>query len=259
MRVKTCLTLPFSFTLSTLFPHKIGYYLLNNFQLPLPIHQIDDETLDNFYANNNLLLLSSLRKNFVQPEQQFFYIWGEKSSGKSHLLKAITNEFFLHHRPAMYIPLEKSQYFSPAVLENLELQQLVCLDNLDAVIGDAEWELAIFDLFNRIKAQEYTLLVISANQSPTALAVSLPDLASRLRWGESYQLNPLNDQQKIEVLQQNAYQRGIELPDEVANFLLKRLERDMKTLFEALKKLDHASLQAQRKLTIPFVKEILQL
>ncbi|MDO5054517.1 MAG: DnaA inactivator Hda [Pasteurella oralis] len=233
--------------------------MLDNFQLPLPIHQLDDETLENFYPDNNLLLLNSLRKNFAQPEQQFFYIWGEQSSGKSHLLKAITNEFFIHQRPAMYVPLEKSQYFSPAVLENLEYQQLVCLDNLHAVTTNSEWELAIFDLFNRIKAVGKTILVISANQSPTALRMKLPDLASRLRWGESYQLNPLNDQQKIHVLQQNAHQRGIELPDEVANFLLKRLARDMQTLFDALRKLDHASLQAQRKLTIPFVKEILNL
>ncbi len=237
----------------------VGCFLLENFQLPLPIHQLDDETLDNFYPDNNLLLLNSLRKNFTCLTQQFFYIWGEQSSGKSHLLKGITHHFFLLQRPAIYVPLEKSQYFSPAVLENLEQQQLVCLDNLQAIIGNTEWELAIFDLFNRIKSVENTLLVISANQSPTALPVSLPDLASRLRWGESYQLVPLNDQQKIHVLQKNAHQRGIELPDEVANFLLKRLERDMKTLFEVLSKLDKASLQAQRKLTIPFVKEILKL
>ncbi|SUC10318.1 DnaA regulatory inactivator Hda [Pasteurella canis] len=233
--------------------------MLDHFQLPLPIHQLDDETLENFYPDNNLLLLNSLRKNFTQPEQQFFYIWGEQGSGKSHLLKAITNEFFIQQRPAMYVPLEKSHYFSPAVLENLEYQQLVCLDNLHSVITIPEWELAIFDLFNRIKTVGKTILVISASQSPTALCVNLPDLASRLRWGESYQLNPLNDQQKIHVLKQNAHQRGIDLSDEVANFLLKRLERDMHTLFNALKKLDHASLQAKRKLTIPFVKEILNL
>ncbi|MGC7560570.1 DnaA inactivator Hda [Pasteurella sp. PK-2025] len=233
--------------------------MLENFQLPLPIHQLDDETLDNFFPDNNLLLLNSLHKNFASPEQQFFYIWGEQSSGKSHLLKAISNHFFLQQRPAIYVPLEKSCYFSPAVLENLEYQHVVCLDDLQAVIGHDEWELAIFDLFNRIKEVGKTLLLISANLSPSAIPVKLPDLASRLRWGEIYQLNPLNDAQKIHVLQQNAKRRGIELPDETANFLLKRLARDMQTLFNALTALDQASLQAQRKLTIPFVKEILNL
>ena len=230
-----------------------------HFQLPLPIHQSDDETLENFYAENNLLLLNSLQKNFLQLHQQFFYLWGNKGSGKSHLLKGVCQHYLAQQRPALYVPLNKAQYFSPAVLENLEQQALVCLDDLQAVIGNAEWEVAIFDLINRVRETGRTLLIMSADQSPANLPVQLPDLASRLTWGEVYQLAPLNDQQKIEVLQKAAYQRGIELPDETANFLFKRLERDMKTLFNALEKLDQASLQAQRKLTIPFVKEILSL
>ena len=84
--------------------------------------------------------------------------------------------------------MSKSQYFSTAVFEHLEQQELVCLDDLQAVIGNSEWEIALFDLFNRIKANGKTLLVVSAEQSPTALPVKLPDLASRLKWGESYQL-----------------------------------------------------------------------
>ncbi|AKU63085.1 DNA replication initiation factor [Aggregatibacter aphrophilus] len=230
-----------------------------HFQLPLPIHQSDDETLENFYAENNLLLLNSLQKNFLQLHQQFFYLWGNKGSGKSHLLKGVCQHYLAQQRPALYVPLNKAQYFSPAVLENLEQQALVCLDDLQAVIGNTEWEVAIFDLINRVRETGRTLLIMSADQSPANLPVQLPDLASRLTWGEVYQLAPLNDKQKIEVLQKAAYQRGIELPDETANFLFKRLERDMKTLFNALEKLDQASLQAQRKLTIPFVKEILAL
>ena len=230
-----------------------------HFQLPLPIHQSDDETLENFYAENNLLLLNSLQKNFLQLHQQFFYLWGNKGSGKSHLLKGVCQHYLAQQRPALYVPLNKAQYFSPAVLENLEQQALVCLDDLQAVIGNAEWEVAIFDLINRVRETGRTLLIMSADQSPANLPVQLPDLASRLTWGEVYQLAPLNDKQKIEVLQKAAYQRGIELPDETANFLFKRLERDMKTLFNALEKLDQASLQAQRKLTIPFVKEMLAL
>ncbi|RDE95385.1 DnaA regulatory inactivator Hda [Aggregatibacter aphrophilus] len=230
-----------------------------HFQLPLPIHQSDDETLENFYAENNLLLLNSLQKNFLQLHQQFFYLWGNKGSGKSHLLKGVCQHYLAQQRPALYVPLNKAQYFSPAVLENLEQQALVCLDDLQAVIGNAEWEVAIFDLINRVRETGRTLLIMSADQSPVNLPVQLPDLASRLTWGEVYQLAPLNDKQKIDVLQKAAYQRGIELPDETANFLFKRLERDMKTLFNALEKLDQASLQAQRKLTIPFVKEILAL
>ncbi|WP_126599416.1 DnaA inactivator Hda [Actinobacillus delphinicola] len=228
-------------------------------QLLLPIHQIDDENFSNFHGESNLLLLSSVRKNFEHLQQPFFYLWGEKGSGKTHFLKACSNEFFLKNRRAIYVPLSKSCYFSPAVLENLEQKELVCLDDLQCVMGDPEWEVAIFDLFNRIKETQKTLLIMSADQSPHALKVNLPDLASRLTWGESYQLANLNEDQKRQVLQENARQRGIELPDETANFLLKRMERDLKTLSETLSLLDKASLQAKRKLTIPFVKEVLNL
>ncbi|MDG6895157.1 DnaA inactivator Hda [Volucribacter amazonae] len=228
-------------------------------QLPLPIHQIDDDTLQNFYGGNNLLLLNSLQANFSQLCQPFFFIWGTASSGKTHLLKAISNHFLLAQRPAIYVPLKESRYFSPAVLDNLEQQAAVCLDDIHTVLGDLQWEEAIFDLINRIKENGKTLLVISADHSVKTLPIKLADLASRLTWGETYQLQPLDDEQKIEVLQQKAQRRGIELPNDTANFLLKRLERDSHTLFNVLEQLDKASLQAKRKLTIPFVKEILAL
>ena len=235
-------------------------------QLPLPIHQVEDDTFDNFYAENSLLLLDSLRHNFDDVQQPFFYIWGGKSSGKSHLLKAICNHYLLNQRSSSYIPLDKSHYFAPTVLDNAEQLDVVCLDNLHAVAGDEEWEKAIFDLFNRIREQQglftqgqKTLLVISADCPHHQLAIALPDLRSRLTWGEVYRLNDLNDEQKRTILQRYAYQKGLELSDEVANFLLKRLDRDLHILIEKLVELDHASLQAQRKLTLPFVKEILGL
>lgn len=235
-------------------------------QLPLPIHQVDDESFDNFYAENSLVLLDSLRQNFVDVQQPFFYIWGGKSSGKTHLLKAVSNRYLLNQQTSSYIPLEKSQYFSPMVLDNAEQLDVICLDDLQAVAGDDAWELAIFNLFNQIREQQglfgsahKTLLLISADCPPHHLKINLPDLRSRLTWGEVYQLNDLSDDQKRIILQRNAYLKGMELSDEVANFLLKRLDRDLQTLATKLDRLDRASLQAQRKLTVPFVKEILGL
>lgn len=228
-------------------------------QLALPIQEPDNETFDNFHIGNNQALYSTLLQNFTQAEQRFFYLFGEKSCGKSHLLKAANNYFLQNDRTSLYIPLNKSRYFSPAVLDDLENQELVCLDDLDSVIQQEEWEIAIFDLFNRIKEQSDTILLISASQSPQNIQVRLPDLHSRLSWGIAYQLNGLDEEQKIEVLQRAAHQKGLELPLEVANFLLKRLDRDLTYLLSTLEKLDNASLQAQRKLTIPFVKSCLAL
>ena len=136
---------------------------------------------------------------------------------------------------------------------------MVCLDDLGAIAGNDEWEVAIFDLFNRIKETGKTLLLMSADQPPQQLPIKLADLRSRLSWGENYQLAELSEYKKAAVLQQAARKQGLELPDEVAKFLLNRLDRDLTYLFSVLEKLDKASLQAQRKLTIPFVKEQLHL
>ncbi|AGH38035.1 hypothetical protein F542_14490 [Bibersteinia trehalosi USDA-ARS-USMARC-188] len=237
-------------------------------QLSLPIHQIDDETLENFCAENGAALLDSLRQNFDVVRQPFFYVWGAKSSGKSHLLKALTHYYLLNDRLASYIPLEKLAYFSPAVLDNADKLDVICLDDIQYVVGDPEWEQAIFNLINQLREQhglfsqtKKTLLLISADCSPQQLKLSRDreDLRSRLSWGEVHHLGDLKDEQKCEILRRTAYDKGLELTDEVANFLLKRLDRDLSVLKEKLERLDQASLQAQRKLTLPFVKDVLGL
>lgn len=232
-------------------------------QLLLPIHQVDEETFDNFYAQNSLVLLDSLRQNFMEVQQPFFYIWGGKSSGKSHILKAVNNYFLLNQQTATYVPLDKSHYFSPMVLDNATQLDVVCLDDIQAIAGNETWEMAIFDLFNQIREQQSlfnqghkTLLLISADCPPHELKIQLPDLRSRLIWGEVYHLGILADDQKRTILQNNAYQKGIELSDDVMNFLLKRFGKDLRILLEKLDRLDRASLQAQRKPTLPFVKEM---
>lgn len=234
--------------------------------MPLPIHQIDDDTFENFYVENSQALLDSLRQNFGEVHQPFFYIWGGESSGKSHLLKAVSNHYLLNNLNASYIPLDKSQYFSPVVLDNADKLDVICIDDIQIVAGDKEWELALFNLFNKIREQQSlfhsgrkTLLLISACCPPNKLKVKLPDLRSRLTWGEVYYLPELKDEQKRTILQRAAYQKGLELSDEAANFLLKHLDRDLKVQLAKLDILDRASLQAQRKLTLPFIKEILQL
>lgn len=236
-------------------------------QLSLPIHQIDDETLENFCAENGEILLNSLRQNFDDVRQPFFYVWGSKSSGKSHLLKAVNHHYLQNGKLASYIPFEKLAYFSPAVLDNAGELDVICLDDIQLIFGDPEWEQAIFHLINCLRGQhdlfspKKTLLLISADCPPQQLQFSeeREDLSSRLGWGEVFHLNELKDEQKREVLIRTAHDKGLELTDEVANFLLKRLDRDLFVLKDKLNNLDQASLQAQRKLTIPFVKEILGL
>ena len=158
-----------------------------------------------------------------------------------------------------YVPLDKRTWFVPEVLDGMEHLSLVCIDNIECIAGDELWEMAIFDLYNRILESGKTRLLITGDRPPRQLNLGLPDLASRLDWGQIYKLQPLSDEDKLQALQLRARLRGFELPEDVGRFLLKRLDREMRTLFMTLDQLDRASITAQRKLTIPFVKEILKL
>ncbi|MCW9024914.1 MAG: DnaA regulatory inactivator Hda [Gammaproteobacteria bacterium] len=218
-------------------------------QLALNIQLKDTATFDNFFAGENEALLNALREG----TETSFYFWSATGDGKTHLLQALCHEAVNRHIQPAYIPLNTPE-FTPAILDGLEHFDLVCLDDIQSVIGNDDWEQALFHLYNRIQEQGHRL-IISANTAPANLDVRLPDLLSRLSWGLVYQLQSLNDEQKQQVLQQSAQARGMMLNDEVAVYLLKHCPRDMNSLFMLLEKLDRASLQAQRKLTIPFVRQ----
>ncbi|MFM2486402.1 DnaA inactivator Hda [Celerinatantimonas yamalensis] len=229
-------------------------------QLSLPVHLPDDETFASFYAGENSQLLSALRNLALDQGERMIYIWGAPDSGRSHLLHASCAEMNSSESATAYLPLDMHAMMAPAYLEGLESMALVCLDNIDAVAGDKDWETAIFDFYNRRKElSDATRLIVTANAPANQLDWVLPDLASRLSWGVTYRLVELSDAQKLSALQLRAELRGLRMPLEVARFLIKRISRDMPTLLTTLDQLDKASITEQRKLTIPFVKETLGL
>ncbi|MFM2482304.1 DnaA inactivator Hda [Celerinatantimonas sp. YJH-8] len=229
-------------------------------QLSLPVHLPDDETFASFYAGENMQLLAALRNLALDQGERIVYIWGAPDSGRSHLLHACCAEMNSSDAATAYLPLDMHAMMHPGYLDGLESMALVCLDNIDAVAGDKDWETSIFNFYNRRKElSDATRLIVTANAPAHQLSWALPDLASRLSWGITYRLIELDDAQKLSALQLRAELRGLKMPLEVARFLIKRISRDMPTLLNALDQLDRASITEQRKLTVPFVKETLGL
>lgn len=226
-------------------------------QLSLSIGLRDDATLANFFPGDNGYLLEALKASVKGEGELFQYLYGPADSGKSHLLQALC-----HHADALglrsvYLPLDELALLSPDLLDDLEALDLVCIDDLHLVAGRAKWETALFHFFNRLR-DAGKCLVVSADTPPAKLGVKLPDLSSRLAWGITSALHKLDDEQKTEAFRMRARQRGLELTDDVARYILHRSPRTLRELFDMLALLDHASLMAQRKLTIPFVKETLR-
>ena len=228
-------------------------------QLPLGVRLRDDATFANYYPGANAAALGYVERLCEADAgwtDSLIYLWGAAGVGRSHLLQAACLRFEQRDEAAVYLPLAEVADYGPELLDNLEQCELVCLDDLEAVAGSADWEEARFHLFNRLRDAGKRLL-LAASTSPRELGVQLPDLQSRLTLALVFQLQELADEDKLRALQLRASRRGLQMPDEVGRFILTRGARSMSALFELLEQLDQASLQAQRKLTIPFLKETL--
>jgi len=235
------------------------------FQYPLLALKFpDDESFASFYPGENSTLLTQLKNTVVGIGEPVLYMWGESGSGRSHLLHALCSEVDDKGANVAYIPLRHYQSMTLDIFENMENMSLVCIDDIEAIAGNEKWEKALFDFYNRWLDNKENIphnasLVICANGLPKKINIKLPDLVSRLEWGVCYHLSPLNDEQKLGALQLRAQLKGMKLPVDVGRFLLNRLSREMDLLLNTLDQLDNASLEAKRKLTIPFVKEVLHL
>lgn len=225
-------------------------------QLSLGLELRDDTTFDNFCVGSNQAVLTGLRQLLQGVGESYIYLWGELGVGRTHLLQACCHALDAIERPTLYLPLNDATQLDPAMLEGMESMDLICLDGINAVIGQRPWEEAIFHLYNRVLMTPARLIVagdLVANQLPCLM----PDLRSRLAQGLVLQVQALNDDDKLAALQMRAKRRGLVLSDEVGQYLLRHYPRNMVVLFDALEKLDHASLVQQRRLTIPFVKSVL--
>ena len=225
-------------------------------QLALAVQLNDEATLDDFCWGNNSLLQQQVHQTLNGHGERLIYLWGIEGSGKSHLLQACC-QAVSENQSAIYLPLKTLKEWGPDVLEGLDEQAWICIDDLDATATDAAWEEALFHLYNRVRDNGQTTLIISGNLPPANMPVRLPDLRSRLSWGLVMQINELNDEDKIKTLKLHASRRGFELPTSVGHFLINRSARNMHDLHALLNRLDEASLIAQRKITIPFVKDVL--
>lgn len=222
--------------------------------MPLPFILPNNETFDSFYVGDNQLLFDSLQTLLDREGFNVLYIWSASAAGRTHLLHASSQ-----NKLASYIPLKQHVLLVPEILQGLDNYDLVCLDDIDVIAGHRDWEEAIFDLFNRLSEKNVSKLLITACAPPKQIPFILPDLASRLMWGQVYQLKELSDDDKLKALQLRAKLSGFDLSTEVGLFLLKRVNRDMRTLLSLMEEFEVATLAQQRKLTIPFIKHILDL
>lgn len=214
-------------------------------------------TFETYYPGSDPTLISVLKNVAVGVlEEPQIFLWGVAKTGKTHVLQAMCGEASAAHKRAMYLPLKDLLNQLPDSISELQNLDLVCIDDVQVIAKNAAWEKALFNFINHHRSQK-TTIVISSQYAPSEDLFDLPDLNSRAVWGPVYKLTPPEEQKLEEALSFHAKVRGLELTQEVKSYLLTRYQRDVSTLVGIIEMLDQASLQEQRKVTIPFLKKTL--
>ncbi|MBU1192167.1 MAG: DnaA regulatory inactivator Hda [Gammaproteobacteria bacterium] len=226
-------------------------------QLPLGLRLPAASRFDNFVAGPNRETVTAIEQLTLDRTASVLFITGAAGSGKTHLLQAACRAVETGGEAAVYLPLTTFSTMNPGILEGLEHYALIALDDVQAIAGQVDWEEALFHLYNRLREAQGRLLAAAA-APPDQLNIELPDLRSRLGWGAVYALQLPDDAMRLQILALRAQACGLELPDETARYLLRRCPRDLPALIALLERLDHAALAAQRRLTVPFVKAVLE-
>jgi DnaA family protein len=224
-------------------------------QLLLGVSLRDDATFANFFTGDNGPLIAALNHCLSGNGESFIYLWGASGVGRNHLLQACCHEMNQNHS-AVYLDLKEYADFSPEILEGFDQIDLICLDNIHAVLNDNSWEEALFHFYNRVHEQKKRLIV-AGNTLPAQLPCNLADLQSRLAWGLTFHVKPLNDHQKLQALIMRTKNRGMILPEAAAQYLLHHMSRNLSQLFKILTLLEKATLVEQRRITIPFIKAVI--
>lgn len=227
-------------------------------QLPLALRLQHAPSLDDFIVGANRVVVDTLERSLTRDGEPLVFLSGPPGSGRSHLLAGLCARAEQRGLHSAYLPLAAAGELDPRMLDGLEQLDLVAADDVHAIAGRAAWEEALFHLFNRCREQGARLL-FSADRGPGALPLQLADLRTRLAWGLTLAVQPLDDGGRLHLLKSLAERRALAMPEEVARYLLERTARHPDALAGAVERLDRASLAEQRRLTIPFVREQLGL
>jgi len=225
-------------------------------QVPVHFEFRANQTFDDFFPGTNLEIINHLQTSIAGNGERQVFLWGQSGLGKSHLLQACCQQAQSLQLSSFYFALSSLELPDPELLTGLDKFDVVCFDNIEHIAGNQAWELGFFNFFNLHRDQGHTL-ILSAACPPDEIAIQLPDLKTRLNWGLTLKIQPLCDTDRITALIFKAGQMGFEISPQAGRFLLTHYDRDLSSLWALLTKLDRASLAAKRKLTIPFLKQIL--
>ena len=223
-------------------------------QLPLALRVPPEQRLES-YLRAPPGLIAQLQALAAGDAADAVCLQGAPATGKTHLLVGCCSLAGVRGRHAHYLGLSHLRGRLRAASEGLDAD-LVAVDDVDAIAGNRDDEVALFDLHNRLRDAGRSLLY-AVSVAPDALPLALPDLRSRLAQCARWTLPVLDDTGRADLLRQRAASRGLDFDAAALEWMLRRCSRDLGSLTALFERLDRASLAAQRRLTVPFLRQVL--
>ena len=226
-------------------------------QLPFDFGERAGPALASFFPGENRALLALIDLIAKDRASHTVYFWGGRAAGKTHLLQAACHESGRHGLRAAYIPLRLQAELSAAILHDLGEIDLVCVDDIHLISGQPAWQQGLVWLYDELRERRHSLL-ISGPVAPARVNLETEDLKSRLASDQVCQIRPPDDELKGRILRQWATRRSCELTAEALQYLIHRVDRDLSCLIALLDKIDRAALTEKRRITIPFIRAIIE-
>ncbi len=225
-------------------------------QYPLHFEFRANQTFDDFFAGANQPILEDLKQCVLGYGEQQIFVWARSGQGKSHLLQSCCHYAQEHEYSSFYFDLSRHSLHKSAIFLGLDDYEVVCVDNVDSIIGQVKWEQALAAFMQRHYERGHRL-ILSATNLPNHMTIKTSNVKANLSWGLMVQLKTLVDTYSIDALIFKADAMGLEISPQVGRFLMIQHQTELDGLWYLLERLDRASLSAKRKLTIPFLKQLL--
>jgi len=225
-------------------------------QIVIPVSAADELTFADFCMAQNQGLVKQLME-MVQGRgtNQVLFMWGQSGSGKTHLLNACCDLAKSTNHPFVFVSADNMQA-ELITASDVADGTVFCVDNLEHIAGKADAAVALLSWYEQTLSGK-GCMIVAASKPLEKIALGIADLTSRLSAGGSYYIEPMDESDRRMALKLRAHQRGFELGDSVLDYIMSRFERDTASLFSILDRIDSASLSHHRKVTIPFVRQLL--
>ncbi len=225
-------------------------------QIPLRMSFREDAVFEDYLPGQNAIAVGTLRQALANLNDHLVFLWGAPGVGVSHLLQAAVHDLQTQGLDAIYLPLAECLSYGPEALDGLDMLDAIAIDDIDLIANNPQWQEVLFHFYNRMR-DSGKLILVGGLCSPLHLEHTLADLKSRLSSGLTLHLVAMSDEERVDWVLWKGRKRGLVIEKDVAEFLITRHNQNMHEMVETFDQLDSASLAEKRRLTIPFLKQVL--